>query len=462
MSADSRGGAATRPVRGVPGVDFGVEDVRGTFPEEVEIRPLGGRPVDATVRVPGSKSITNRALILAALADGTSTIENPLFSDDSYHLMDALVRLGLRVEADRDVGTIVVGGGGGAIPAREADLFVGNAGTAARFLPPVLALGEGPYTVDGVPRMRERPVRDLVEAMRALGAEVGYAGEEEGRFPLVVGGGGRGHSGLRGGEARVRGTESSQFLSGLLMAAPYSDEPVTLRVEGGLVSRPYVGITAGLMRDFGVEVAEEGGAFAVPKGVYRARPFAVEPDASGASYFFAAAALTGGRVEVPGLGRGASQGDVRFVEVLGEMGCAVEVGDGGVEVRGPGAGRLRGVSVDMNDISDTMMTLAAIAPFAEGPTTIENVAHTRHQETDRIAAVVAELSRLGVRVEERPDGLKVWPTDAVEPALVRTYGDHRMAMAFSLVGLEAPGIRIQQPSCVTKTLPEFFDLLGSL
>ena len=437
-------------------MDFGLEDVRGEFPEEMEIKALGGRSVDATVRVPGSKSITNRVLILAALADGRSTITNPLFSDDSYHLMDSLARLGLRVVADREGGTIEVGGEAGRLPEREASLFVGNAGTAARFLPPMLALGGGPYTVDGVARMRERPVRDLVEAMRSLGAEVRYAGED-GRFPLVMGNGTG--IGFRGGEARVRGTGSSQFLSGLLMASPYAAQPVTLRVEGDLVSRPYVGITLGLMREFGVEVVESEGVFSVPKGVYRARRIAVEPDASGASYFFAAAALTGGRVLVPGLGKGASQGDVRFVEVLGEMGCDVEVGEGSIEVRGPR--RLRGVEVDMNDISDTMMTLAALSPFADGPTTIKNVAHTRHQETDRIAAVANELSRLGVSVEERYDGLRILP-GPVRPACVKTYGDHRMAMAFSLVGLVTPGIRIQDPSCVTKTLPEFFDLLSNL
>jgi 3-phosphoshikimate 1-carboxyvinyltransferase len=443
-----------RPARGVPGKDFSVEEVRGTFPEETEVKPLG-RPADATVRVPGSKSITNRALIVAALADGDSEIENPLFSDDSYWLMDALVRLGFRVEADLEAGFVAVGGKGGEIPGRGIEVFVGNAGTAARFLPPALALGKGPYTVDGVPRMRERPIADLVGGMRELGAEVRYAGEE-GRFPLVVEGGG-----IRGGEARVRGTESSQFLSGLLMAAPYARKTVTLRVEGALVSQPYVGITAGVMGAFGAEVEEEDGSFTVPGGVYRARRYAVEPDASGASYFFAAAALTGGRVRVPGLGVRSSQGDVGFVEVLGRMGCEVEVGEDFVEVRGPEGGRLSGVEVDMNEISDTMITLSAIAPFAAGSTSITNIAHTRHQETDRIAAVANELSRLGVRVEERPDGLTITP-GPVEPNLVRTYGDHRIAMAFALVGLVVPGIRIQDPSCVTKTLPEYFDLLRSL
>lgn len=439
-------------VLGVPGEDFTVEDVRGTFPEELEIPPLK-RPVDAEVRVPGSKSITNRALILAALADGPSTIENPLFSDDPYWLMAALARLGFEVRADRKAGSIAVHGKSSIIPRHGVEVFVGNAGTAARFLPPMLALGEGPYRVDGVPRMRERPVADLVEAMRSLGAAVDYAGEE-GRFPISVRGGG-----IRGGRAKVRGTESSQFLSGLLMAAPYAREPVALEVEGGLVSRPYVGITTQMMRDFGVEVESQGNTFHVPRGVYRARRYAVEPDASGASYFFAAAALTGGRVRVPGLGAGSLQGDLRFVEVLEEMGCSVEIGQDHVEVRGPG--KLRGVEVDMNEISDTMITLSAIAPLAGGPTTITNIAHTRAQETDRISAVAAELRRLGVRVEERPDGLKVWP-GPVGAGLVRTYGDHRVAMSFALVGLVTPGIRIQDPSCVTKTLPGYFELLDSL
>src|SRR5829696_9704038 len=285
---------------GTPGTDFTIEDVRGVFPKEMEITPLE-RPVDATVRVPGSKSITNRALIVAALADGTSRIENPLFADDPYWLMASLAQLGFAINVDREANIITVIGQRGIIPKSEAQVFVGNAGTVARFLPPVLALGEGLYTVDGMERMRERPVADLVGAMRSLGTEVGYVGKE-GRFPIFVRGGG-----IRGGTVRVRGTESSQFLSGLLMASPYAREPVKLRVKGGLVSRPYVGITTSVMRSFGVEVEESDGEFSVPLGVYEAREYAVEPDASGASYFFAAAAMTGGRVKVPGLGASSSQ-----------------------------------------------------------------------------------------------------------------------------------------------------------
>ena len=447
-------GASMRPVVGVPGVDFSIEDVRGGFPDELEIVPLE-RPVDATVQVPGSKSLTNRALLVAALADGRSTIKNPLLSDDSYWLMDALVRLGFSVEADRAGGFATIQGQAGIIPERDVNLYVGNAGTVARFLPPALALGEGPYRVDGVPRMRERPVRDLVEAMRGLGAEVGYGGEE-GRFPLILVGGG-----LQGGVARVKGSKSSQFLSGLLMAAPYAAGEVVLEVEGGLVSTPYVGITVEVMSEFGIEpeVGERYGRFAVSPGSYRARDYAIEPDASGASYFMAAAAVLGGRVEIAGLGAGSMQGDMKFTEVLAGMGCEVQVSADRVSVRGPE--RLRGVEVDMNAFSDTMMTLAAIAPFAEGPTTIKNVEHTRHQETDRISAVVTELTRLGVRAEEWRDGLRI-ESGPVHPALVRTYGDHRMAMAFAVTGLVTPGIRIQNPGCVTKTFPDYFHLLDSL
>jgi 3-phosphoshikimate 1-carboxyvinyltransferase len=440
-----------RPVTGVPGVDFSVEDVRGAFPDELEIEPLDG-PVDATVHVPGSKSVTNRALLVAALADGASTIRNTLFSDDSYWLMHALVRLGFDLRANRKTGETGITGQNGIIPERDVEVFVGNAGTVARFLPPALALGEGPYVVDGVPRMRERPVEDLVDAMRLLGAGVGY-GEEDGRFPLRVEGGG-----FRGGMARVRGKSSSQFVSGLLMAAPYAEEPVVLELEGR-EEWPYVGITAEVMRAFGVEVGIGDARYAVKPGIYEAREYEVEPDASAASYFMAAAAVTGGRVRIPGLGARSPQGDLRFAGVLREMGCEVEVGEDRVEVRGPE--RLRGVEVDMNAFSDTMMTLAAIAPFASTPTVIKNVEHTRYQETDRVSAVATELGRLGISVEEGRGLLRITP-GTIKPAVVETYGDHRMAMALAVTGLVAPGIRIRDPGCVTKTFPDYFERLESL
>jgi 3-phosphoshikimate 1-carboxyvinyltransferase len=446
---------APRRVAGVPGVDFGVEDVRGEFPERLEISPIG-RPVDAEVAIPGSKSVTNRALLVAALAEGVSTLENPLFADDPYYLLDSLARLGFGVAADLEAGEVRISGLAGRIPRGDVGVFVGNAGTVARFLPPALALGPGPYTVDGVARMRDRPIRDLVDAMRGLGAGVDYA-DEDGRFPIVVRGGG-----LPGGQTVVRGGGSSQFVSGLLMVAPYAQKDVTLEVEGR-DSWPYVGITLDVMRRFGAEVdAGEGlGRLTVARSPYAARRFRVEPDASAASYFLALAAATGGRARVPGLGSRSTQGDLRFADVLGRMGCAVDVGEDHVEVRG--TGRLRGVEVDMGAFSDTMMTLAAIAPFASSPTTITNVGHTRHQETDRVSAVVAELRRLGARVEEWREGLRVHP-GPLRPAVVETYGDHRMAMAFAVAGLASPRptVTIRDPGCVTKTFPGYFRALDGL
>jgi 3-phosphoshikimate 1-carboxyvinyltransferase len=436
---------------GVPGVDFTVGDVRPMFPEELEVTPLE-RPPDAKIRVPGSKSLTNRALIIAALAEGHSRILNPLFSDDSYWLMNALVRLGIDVRADGERGEVCVSGQSGEIYASGVDLFVGNAGTVARFLPPVLALGRGPYTIDGVPRMRERPVADLVDAMRHLGAAVDYAGEH-GRFPLAIEGGG-----IRGGEVRVSASKSSQFVSGLLMASPYAEAPVTLHPEGRK-EWPYVGITVALMRAFGVEVDETNGRFTVAPALYSSREYEVEPDASGASYFMAAAAVTGGRVRIPGLGSSSPQGDLRFAGVLRDMGCRVEIAPHSIEVIGPD--RLQGIEVDMNAFSDTMITLAAISPFATSPTTIKNVGHTRLQETDRLSAVATELNRLGVKTHTTASSIRIIP-NIVRPGVIRTYGDHRMAMAFAITGLVASGIRIGDPGCVAKTFPGYFGALESL
>jgi 3-phosphoshikimate 1-carboxyvinyltransferase len=345
-----------------------------------------------------------------------------------------------------------VKGQGGAIPASGVDLFVGNAGTVARFLPPALALGRGPYTVDGVPRMRERPVSDLVDGMRQLGAAVEYAGESE-KFPLKVPGGG-----IRGGTARISGTKSSQFASGLLMAAPYADAPVTLRVDGRK-QWPYIGITVAVMRAFGVNVGEARDHFSVQAAAYKPLDYQVEPDASAASYFMAAAAVTGGRVKIPGLGSASPQGDLRFAEVLQDMGCEVELTPNSIEVRGPD--RLRGVDVDMNAFSDTMMSLAAIAPFADRPTTITNVAHTRLQETDRLSAIATELGRLGLTTHQTPSSIRIIP-QTPRPAVVQTYGDHRVAMAFAVVGLLAPGIKIRDPGCVSKTFPDYFSRLEEL
>jgi 3-phosphoshikimate 1-carboxyvinyltransferase len=453
-----------------------MSEPESTFPPTLEIRPLA-RPPRATVRVPGSKSITNRALVLAALC---SRIRKPrlygcLRSEDTAVMMESLRRLGYEVETDwvPERAVTVFRGDRPLVPAGGADLWVANSGTTMRFLTALVCLGHGRYRLDGVTRMRERPIEDLLDALRQLGANV-RSENDDGCPPVVVEA-----DGLKGGRARVRGDVSSQFLSALLLAAPFAQGDVTLEVEGPLVSRPYVDMTVHMMRGWMLQVEQEGCRFHVPGNQrpdrIRYSGYEVEPDASAASYFWAAAAVTGGAVTVSGdfarrnSGRDYAdyaeylrlpclQGDVRLVEVLGQMGCEVRHEQGGITVEGR---PLCGIDVDMNDISDTVMTLGAVACFADGPTTIRNVAHVRHKETDRLAALAAELRRLGAGVEERADGLTITP-GRLHGAAVETYNDHRMAMSLALVGLRVPGVVIKGPACVTKTYPGFFADLEKL
>ncbi|MBB6053437.1 3-phosphoshikimate 1-carboxyvinyltransferase [Armatimonas rosea] len=369
---------------------------------------------------------------------------------------DCLTALGFQLEIDAARETIEVLGQGGEVPSKSAELFVGNSGTTARFISPLAALGQGEYHLDGVARMRERPIQDLVQALTMLGVEVVCP---TGCPPLTI------HArGLHGGCTTIRADASSQFLSGLLLAAPCASGETIVHLEGPILSAPYIEMTVAMVRQFGgeIEVDETGRTYRIPGGQTLQSPgqYSIEPDASAASYFFAAAAVTGGCVRVPHLSLAALQGDVAFVKVLEQMGCDVLEGDGFLELRGPQ--QLRGVVVDMNAISDTVMTLAAIAPFADSPTVIENVAHIRHKETDRLAAVTTELQRLGVRVEERPDGLTVYPATDLLPATIQTYDDHRMAMAFAITGLRSPGVVIENPGCVAKTFPAFFTRLEEL
>lgn len=406
---------------------------------------LAQGPVSATVRVPGSKSITNRALILGALAQGRTVIEGALFSDDTLLMAIGLRSLGLTVEADPGAARFTVSGQGGRIPSAESAIDAGNAGTVARFLTAVAALGSGRYLIDGSPRMRERPIGALVAALRALGGDLEAP---SGSPPVLVRGGG-----LAGGQAAVRGEVSSQFLSALLLVAPLARSTVELAVEGGLVAAPYVDMTVEMMRTFGAVVQRAGNVFRITPQGYGTQTYVVEPDASSASYFFAAAAITSGRVAVPGLTRDSLQGDLEFVNVLERMGCEASWSEAGVSVRGPR--RLRGVDVDLNRISDMTMTLAAMAPFVDGVVRIRNVAHIRRQESDRLGALAAELRRLGQEVREHPDGLEIHPRP-LQPALVQTYGDHRIAMAFAVTGLRAGEVSIADPECVTKTFPDFF------
>ena len=442
--------------------------------------------LSATVRVPGSKSLTNRALLVAALAEGTTTLANALSSDDSRYFADSLKRLGFSLEISDPQSLISIHGLGGHIPASRAELFVGNAGTAARFLTAMLTLGQGEYTLDGDARMRERPIGDLLAALNQLGANVEPVltsppspdplGQERGEpkveDPAKGGAGGEVcppvrviASGLPGGRATVAGDVSSQFLSGLLMVAPYAQSPVELIVEGGLNSKPYVDMTLAVMADFGATVErDEYERFHIRPQHYHAIPeYAIESDASAASYFFAASAICGGMVRVLNISRRSKQGDVAFLDVLAAMGCTIAEGKDWIEVTGPREPHeLIGVNVDMRDFPDTAQTLAAIAPFATSPTTIRGIASARLKETDRVAAMCAELARLGVSVTEHRDGLTIRPCRDIRPATVRTYNDHRMAMAFALMGLKILGIEIENPGCVSKTFPDYFEVLQYL
>jgi 3-phosphoshikimate 1-carboxyvinyltransferase len=420
-------------------------------------------------------------LICAALAEGASTLSGALDSEDTRVMVEALRRLGLQIDWDTAAATIKLSGtpsaSGGRqppderaadeaesstpaaprwlnrIPGSPLDLYVANSGTTVRFLTAMLTTGQGTFRLDGNARMRQRPIQDLLDALRQLGADV-TSELNSGCPPVLV----RAH-GLPGGTARVHGDTSSQYLSGLLLAAPCSEQGVRLRIEGPLVSQPYVEMTLAVMAAFGVRVEQQGLAeFFVPPARYHGEDYSIEPDASAASYFFAAAAITGGRVTVQGLSRESLQGDVSFVDVLARMGCQAEFDVDRITVHGA---VLRGIEVDMNAISDTVQTLAAVALFAAGPTTITGVAHIRHKETDRIGNLAAELRKLGAAVEEPPDGLRITPGE-LRGATIETYDDHRMAMSLALVGLRVPGIVIKNPSCVAKTYPRFFDDLAAM
>jgi 3-phosphoshikimate 1-carboxyvinyltransferase len=420
-----------------------------TMIESLEIKPIDN-PIHASVRPPGSKSITNRALVCAGLAEGISTLIGALDSEDTRVMIGGLRRLGIEVESEDAGQTLTVRGAGGAIPARSADIFCANSGTTIRFLTALVTLGHGDYRLDGIERMRERPIGDLIDSLIQLGAHVkSEAGN--GCPPVLVRA-----DGLPGGAATIRGNISSQFLSALLMTAPAAKTPVELHIDGTLVSQPYVRMTLAVMKAFGVQVATSMSLdelrIASPRK-YIACPYAIEPDASAASYFWAAAAITGGEVTVEGLSRESLQGDVDFVLCLEQMGCEVRHATDSITVLGH---PLRGVAVDMNAISDTVQTLAVVALFAEGETTIRNVAHIRHKETDRIAALATELRKLGAEITERPDGLTI-ASKKLQPATIDTYNDHRMAMSFALAGLRIAGVRINNPECVFKTYPAYFD-----
>ncbi len=421
--------------------------------ESITISPRG--PLTATVRPPGSKSITNRALLCAALAEGPSVLTGALDSDDTHVMVESLRRLGVAIEFNSATSVLRVEGAGGAPRVESADLYVANSGTTIRFLTAMLPAGCGQFRLDGVERMRQRPIGDLLEALNQLGANV--SSERGGDCPPVL----VNANGLPGGRTSVRGDISSQFLSGLLMAAPLAQRNVEILVVGELVSRPYVTLTLSVMHAFGVQVEASADLttfrIAAPQS-YRGLEYAIEPDASAASYFWAAAAITGGEITVEGLSRTSLQGDVVFCECLQNMGCSVKYGDNSITVKG---GPLQGITVNMNAISDTVQTLAAVALFAKGATTISGVGHNRFKETDRIGDLARELRKIGAIVQELPDGLRIIP-DERRSVEIETYHDHRMAMSMALVGLGGPAIMIRDPGCTAKTYPQFFDDLSRL
>ncbi|MEA3076837.1 MAG: 3-phosphoshikimate 1-carboxyvinyltransferase [Actinomycetota bacterium] len=400
------------------------------------IEPLAAPP-DAVVRVPGSKSITNRAVLCAAMAEGTSVLTGVLQADDTDAMVAAVQQLGAKVEAEGT--TLTITGNGGRLPA-EADIWANLSGTTARFLAPVLAAGGGRYRLDGGAPLRARPMGPLLDALRSIGAVVTDEGEP-GHLPVVIQGG------ARGGQVEVPGHMTSQFLSALMLAGPLFAGGLDIALTTPLVSKPYVELTRSVMEAFGAG-----------KG-YRAADYAVEPDASAASYFFAAAAITAGRVTVEGIGTGNLQGDAKFVDLLERMGATVERAADRTTVVGPR--QLRGIDADLADLPDMALTLAVVAVFADAPTTITGVEFIRGHETDRIEAVRTELGRLGIEVAEAEGGFTVYPGRPTA-GRIETYDDHRMAMSFALLGLVVPGIEIADPGVVAKTYPDYFHDLDQL
>jgi len=428
--------------------------------------PVCQHPIVGSIRPPGSKSITNRALVCAALARGESLLTGVLDSQDTRVMAAGLAALGIGVVADWPQGEIRVSGAGGTVPAAEATLDCAASGTTIRFLSAVCAIGHGTYRLDGTPRMRKRPIGDLLEALQSLGVDA--TAESPGGCPPVV----IRSRGVQGGETSVRGSTSSQFASGLAMIAPCTRQGMRIEFAGTLVSLPYLDMTRNVMQSFGAGCNPEGDrCWRIAPSGYQGCVYAIEPDASAASYFLAAAAITGGSVRVEGLSRRSMQGDVGFADALERMGCSVawnDGPDGSVTVTGRAT---RGIDIDMNAISDTVPTLAVVALFADGPTTIRNVAHIRDKETDRIGDLACELRRLGATVAEQADGLTIAPAGTsssgkvgagLNGATVKTYDDHRMAMSLSLAGLRVPGVLIADPACVGKTFPDYWDRLAAI
>lgn len=436
----------------------GLKNTSSKLMEYLDLKPLAH--AQGVVRLPGSKSISNRTLLLAALAEGETEIRDLLGSDDTDRMLEALRELGVSVEKTGERDYRVVGCPQG-FSNKNADLFLGNAGTAFRPLTAALALAGGTYRLHGVARMHERPIGDLVDGLRQLGAAIEYLGSE-GFPPLRI----RPALIQAGGVVKIRGNVSSQFLTALLMAVPTTGVETTIEVIGELISKPYIEITLKLMAQFGVRVERDGWQrFVIPGGQRYVSPgtLFVEGDASSASYFLAAGAIGGGPLRVEGVGRNSIQGDVAFAQALESIGARIEMGDNWIEVRAPVGGKLKAFDMDFNHIPDAAMTLAVAALFCDGPSRLTNIGSWRVKETDRISAMANELRKVGAAIEEGDDWLRITPPEVLRPdAAIDTYDDHRMAMCLSLVALGGVPVRINDPKCTAKTFPEYFEVFASV
>ncbi len=426
--------------------------------ETYQVKPIFNhikKDSELTVTVSGSKSITNRALLLATLAEGESRLKGVLFSDDSRHFLECVKELGFEVEIDEELSSVCVRGCGGVIPKREASIYVGSAGTAARFLTALLGVSEGIYHLNSSSQMKKRPMAPLLETLQRIGTEIVYE-EQEGYFPFVL----NGHA-CESIKTSVNIDKSSQFLSALLIAAGALKEESCIAIEG-THGMAYIEMTRHMMEQFGVTVRQEESEFVIPKGqAYQAQTYHIEPDVSAACYFYAMAALLGVRVMVKDVHFDGMQGDLQFIRFLEQMGCQVEDRPEGISVKGQENGHFSGIDADMHACSDQAITMAALAPFADTETTIHGVGHIRLQESNRIAGIISELRVMGIRCEELSDGVKIYPGKP-KPSRVKTYDDHRMAMGFALIGLRAEGIEIENPLCCKKTFETYFDVLNQI
>lgn len=422
--------------------------------ESLQIKPVTKVNNDSiTVSVPGSKSITNRALLLATLANGQSDLRGVLFSDDSRHFLKCVEDLGFSTNVNETEKKVSVEGLGGPLPKKSGSIYVGSAGTAARFLSAYLGASEGSFFVDASEQMRKRPMQPLLEALKSIGARITCT-KEEGHFPMKICG-----NGIKNYDVTVNIDKSSQFLSALLISAPLAKEDMHIHVDG-THGKAYIEMTVKMMEQFGIQVLIPSATeFVIPKGqTYKAQAYQIEPDASAAAYFWAMAAVLGISITVSHIHFDSLQGDVEFAHILEKMGCKVDDSKEGITVTGPASGKLKGITVDMHSCSDQAITLAAIAPFADGPVHITGISHIRLQESDRIAAIVKNLNAMGIEAYEKEDGVIIYPGE-VKPAEIETFDDHRLAMGFAITGLRAEGITILNPMCCKKTFENYFEIL---